>query len=218
MTTADEPLPTAAAHTEPHPDSRLDLATAWFRLKDEARAGWVLRGVHEPESVADHSWGTAMLCLLYAEDAGVDRDEAIRMALLHDLAEAVTGDVVARADAEDRTVSEADKARREDTAISALLPAGFEALRAEWQAYEDKVDAVAVFVRDMNLIDMCLQAVVYQHQGRYDQRVVVPSRGGYTHLDEFFVSARNRLGTAVGRRLYTHLESRYRAVRTPPAM
>lgn len=194
-------------------DRRLALAQAAFRLKDEPRGGWLLRGVRDPESVADHSWGTAFLCLLYAADAGVDSSEAVTLALVHDLAEAVTGDVVARADTADREVSEDTKAELEARAIEQLLQQDFKDLRSHWQSYEDRSDAVALFVRDMNLIDMCMQAVIYQEQHRYDAEVVTPSKGGFTHLDEFFASAVGRLSTPLGRRLFEALEVRYRASR-----
>lgn len=194
-------------------DRRLVLAEAAYRLKDEPRGGWLLRGVRDPESVADHCWGTALLCLLYAEEAGVDSGRAVAMALIHDLAEAETGDVVARADPSDRQVSEARKALLESAAMDGLLAQEFVGLRALWQAYEDRGDAVALFVRDMNLIDMCLQAVIYHEQRRYDPDLVIPSQGGFTHLDEFFASAAGRLGTALGRLLFGALERRYLAAR-----
>jgi putative hydrolase of HD superfamily len=194
-------------------DRRLALAEAAFTLKDEPRGGWVLRGVRDPESVADHSWGTALLCLLYAAEAGVDRDKAVTMALVHDLAEAETGDVVARAHASDREVSEAVKASLEADAMNRLVPGDLAGLRSAWQSYEDRSDATALFVRDMNLIDMCLQAVIYHDERRYDEDVVIPSQGGFTHLDEFFASASGRLSTALGRRLFGALEARYLASR-----
>ena len=58
--------------------SSLDTLRTLYRLKDEPRTGWKIRGVVEPESVADHSWATAPLCLLYADEADVDRDHAVR--------------------------------------------------------------------------------------------------------------------------------------------
>src|SRR5690606_30494059 len=152
-------------------------------------------------------------CLLFAADAGVDRDRSVTMALLHDLAEAETGDVIARAASIDRDVSEELKARLEAAAIERLLPPELGELRHVWQDYEGKADEVALFVRDMNLIDMCMQAAIYQEQRRYDPEATVPSQGGYTHLDEFFVSAGTRLRTAVGKRLFGDLEARYYAAR-----
>ena len=186
---------------------RLQTALAALRLKDEPRRGWVLRGVEAPESVADHCWGTALLCLLFAEEAGVELGEALAIATLHDLAEAITGDAAARADERLREVSLADKAARELAAIDALL-GGFDgsALRRRWQAYEEASTPEARFVRDMNLIDMCLQALRYQREGRYPEGTTLD---GYARLDEFFVTAGPRLTTELGRSLFAEIERAY---------
>lgn len=77
-------------------------------LKDVARSGWVLRGIERPESVADHSWGTAYLCLLLAP-AGIDRERSVAMALVHDLAEVETGDIPRRVAREAQPVSPEEK-------------------------------------------------------------------------------------------------------------
>lgn len=66
------------------------------RLKAIPRTGWLHRGVppDEAESVADHSFRTALLAWLAATaEPALDRDRILKLALLHDLAEAVTGDL-----------------------------------------------------------------------------------------------------------------------------
>lgn len=194
-------------------EERLALAYAAYRLKDEPRVGWVMHGVAGPESVAAHSWGTAYLCLLFAADAGVDLGRALAIALVHDLAEATTGDFAARAAATDRPVSEAEKARLERDAIADLLPPRQAALHELWRAYEDRADPAARFVRDMNLIDMCLQALLYEREARYDADVQVPSEGGHRHLDEFFLSAEWRLEGEVAKRLFDSVRLEYEKAR-----
>lgn len=194
-------------------EPRLDMAYAALRLKDVDRAGWPMHGVRDPESVADHSFGTALLCLLYAADAGVDRDRAVAVALAHDLAEAVTGDFANRAAASDRPYGDEEKAAAERAAMDALVPPAADAVRELWLEYEERSSAEAVFVRDMNLIDMSLQALAYEEWRRYDHTVPIPSAGGHTHLDEFFASAEPRLSTGLGRRLYALVERRYLAAR-----
>lgn len=194
-------------------EERLALAYAAYRLKDEPRVGWVMHGVAGPESVAAHSWGTAYLCLLFAADAGVDLGRALAIALVHDLAEATTGDFAARAAAIDRPVSEAEKVRLERDAIADLLPPRQAALHELWRAYEDRADPAARFVRDMNLIDMCLQALLYEREARYDADVQVPSEGGHRHLDEFFLSAEWRLEGEVAKRLFDSVRLEYEKAR-----
>jgi putative hydrolases of HD superfamily len=57
-------------------------------LKVVPRSGWHLVGVHTPESVADHSFRTAVIAFVLAKLAGADAYRAACMSLFHDLAEA----------------------------------------------------------------------------------------------------------------------------------
>lgn len=200
--------------------ANLDYLLRAYRLKEEPRTGWLLRGVADPESVADHTWGTALLCLLFAGDAGVDAHEAIEIALLHDLAEAEIGDVPSLADESARPIGEAEKARLEAKAMAhleSMWPAAVTArVRDRWQAYEDRGSAAALFVRDMNLIDMCLQALIYERDGRYDPEADLPAFTHHPHLDEFFASAEARLCTSFGRSLFAEVAEAYREIRDGP--
>ncbi len=67
-------------------------------LADLPRTGWLMSGVRPCESIADHSFGVAFLAMLLvdalrAEGVTVDGERVLRMALVHDAAEARTGDV-----------------------------------------------------------------------------------------------------------------------------
>jgi len=201
----------------------LDSFIRALQLKDEARSGWVLRGVRGPESVADHSWATAYLCMLYADEAGVDRARAAQMAVVHDLAEAITGDVATRVVAMDNPSVIAEKRRREVAAMDELVgtdsaagstgpasgPGSAGNIRALWEEYEESGTPVARFVRDMNLIDMCAEAFVYEEAGRYDPDAENEHFPDFKGMDEFFATTRPRLSTPVGRRLFDELSARY---------
>ncbi|GGL47295.1 HD domain-containing protein [Halocalculus aciditolerans] len=184
-------------------------------LKDETRTGWALRGVANPESVAAHTWGVATLCLLYADEAGVDPDAACAMAVVHDLAEARTGDVPTRAaDVEDGGASEEreGKEAREREAMAGLLdPFEGEGIRERWEAYEARDTALARFVKDMDLVDTCLQAVRYEREGRYPKDEANEHFDEYEDLDEFFATTAPRLRTGVGERLFEAAKTAYEA-------
>src|SRR6056297_2108276 len=84
------------------PDPTLDALLDAYALKDERRTGWQLRGIDAPESVAAHAWGVAYLVLALGdrfrgELPDIDLDRALRLAVVHDVAEAETGDVATRA-------------------------------------------------------------------------------------------------------------------------
>ena len=192
----------------------LEAPLRWLALKDETRTGWQLRGVEEPESVAAHTWGVALLTLHYGPRAGIDVDRAIRMALVHDLAEAETGDVATRADPNADSIDPAEKERRERAAMETVLESvddGGE-LRARWEEYEARETPEARFVKDMDLIDMCLQAVRYERAGRYEPGEC-DAFEAYDRLDEFFATAEPRIRTDVGRELFTETRERYESAK-----
>lgn len=128
-----------------------------FALKALDRAGWLRVGVDRPESVAAHSWGVALLCLLTAPPH-LDRARLLAYAILHDLAEARTGDLTPHdgVPREVRHAREADAMR----ALCASLPNGAE-VEALWWAYERQQDDESRFVKQLDRLDMATQAAVY---------------------------------------------------------
>ncbi|APW98821.1 phosphohydrolase [Halobiforma lacisalsi AJ5] len=210
-------------------DGELSSLLEFLELKDERRTGWVLRGVEEPESVAAHTWGTATLCLLYADheavDDDVDRSRAVEMALVHDLAEARTGDVPTRAEQGRERISDTEKERAEREAMTAMLaPFGLELeddganpasenagtdLFHLWEEYERRETPTARFVKEMDLIENCLQALTYEREGRYDADEDNEHFDEYDDLDEFFATAAPRLQTTFGERLFERIRSAY---------
>ena len=63
-----------------------------LQLKDIPRTGWVRAGVDNPESVAAHSWGMALLALRLCPEH-LDLSKVLSMCLVHDVAEIVVGDL-----------------------------------------------------------------------------------------------------------------------------
>lgn len=69
------------------------------------------REVQEPETVACHMYRMALLAFLL-NDGSVDRDKCIRMALVHDLGEAIVGDITPHCGVTDQDKYEQEKAVR----------------------------------------------------------------------------------------------------------
>src|SRR6266581_1310910 len=76
------------------PEQLVTLAKMLGKLKTLKRTGWTNYDIPLPESVADHSFGVALLAMFMAPYFEVDAHKALRMAVLHDLGEAVIGDVI----------------------------------------------------------------------------------------------------------------------------
>ena len=76
------------------PQMLLDILSVAERLKCTTRHCDTSSG--RRESVAEHSWRTALFAMLLSgvkEFSGYDMDRVIRMCLIHDLGEAFTGDI-----------------------------------------------------------------------------------------------------------------------------
>ena len=132
----------------------IDALVEVLALKALDRAGWLRAGVDRPESVAAHSWGVAWLALVLCPD-DLDRERVLAYAIVHDLPEVRVGDITP-ADG----VPAGEKAAREHAAMRELgrdLPH----VRDLWEAYERQADPEARFVRQLDRLDMALQAVAY---------------------------------------------------------
>ena len=144
----------------------VDLMIAAARLKSLPRTGWLMRGVDVPESVAAHSHGTALatLVLLDLVEDPLDRARALAMAVLHDLPEAITGDIPAPAV---RRLGEAARSSAEAAILEELVAetpvAG--SWRDLWREYAAGESPEARLVRDADKLDMFLQSVIYLRSG-----------------------------------------------------
>ncbi|GAB7010380.1 HD domain-containing protein [Halorubrum trueperi] len=200
-------------------DPTIDALLDAYALKDERRTGWQLRGVDDPESVAAHAWGVAYLVLALgdrfrADLPDVDLDGALRLAVVHDVAEAETGDVATRADSTAETVDPSEKETIEREAMRDLAGPLPDRVRDAWEAYEARESPEAVLVKECDLLDVCLQAIAYERAERYDPVDGDPDAfREYDDLDEFFATTEPRLRTDAGRALFERLRARYRDAR-----
>jgi len=55
-----------------------------YRLKEIKRTGWKLKGIKNPESVAEHSFMLALMALALAKPLKLDAGKCISLALVHD--------------------------------------------------------------------------------------------------------------------------------------
>jgi len=146
-------------------------------LKRMQRTGWAMRGVPYVESIADHIMGTTFVALaladvLNADGQGLDVEQVLLMALVHDLAEVRLTDLPASAA---RLIPAEVKSRAEAEAMAALLAPlpGASRLLGLWQAFEDRDSREGRLVRDADKLEMMVQCLRYELAG---------SRG----LDEFW--------------------------------
>lgn len=150
------------------------------RLKGEARRGWVQRlHLRGAESVADHSYGVAMLSLYEGYRRGYDVGKVLKLALIHDLEEAITGDLTPL-DKRRKGATEAFRLKR--SAMNQVLrrfPAeGRREYRDLWVDLREGRSREARLVKDLDRLEMALQAAEYGKRVR-----------NRTGLSEFYRSA-----------------------------
>ncbi|MBC8437995.1 MAG: HD domain-containing protein [Euryarchaeota archaeon] len=133
-------------------------------LKGVTRAGWTRFPIQNPETVGSHCWGMGLAALLYCPEH-LDREKVITLALIHDLAEVIVGDITPH-DGVDKT----EKRVAEERAIEMILrghPRSAE-LQNWWQEFEDKTSPEGRFVSDLDKVDMGLQAENYEEEFQCD--------------------------------------------------
>jgi len=135
-----------------------------YGLKSLPRAGWIQSGVpgDDVESVASHSYGMSVIILYLShvlEEKGIDVDRCLRMALVHDMAEALTGDKTP-----EDGISPVEKYTQESNALDKILKdlANPEEFRGLWEEFEAGETPEAQLVRRVDKLDMMIQAFLYE--------------------------------------------------------
>ena len=87
------------------------------KLKCNTRHSWTSSG--RQESVAEHSWRCAVMALLCADEyPDIDINKVVKMILIHDLGEAVTGDIPSFY----KTVADEENEKKAIDGLLSLLP------------------------------------------------------------------------------------------------
>ncbi|MFE7332013.1 HD family hydrolase [Streptomyces sp. NPDC057565] len=147
-------------------------------LKQTKRTGWWMAGVRDPESVAEHSWRTALIASVIAKLEGADPAKAAFLAVWHDSQETRTGDV--------NYLGKKYAPTADPEAVTADQVAGMpevlaSAVRDVVAEYEAKESPEAVCARDADKLECMIQGIEYKAQGYENaQRWIDNSRGRLT--------------------------------------
>jgi putative hydrolases of HD superfamily len=125
-------------------------------LKTAARSGWTSAG--ERESVAEHTWRLCLMALvLHPSFPGVDFERLIKICIVHDLGEAVGGDVPAPEQAK-RATSKSGDERRDLLQLLAPLPGELKSeITALWDEYEAARSPEARLAKALDKLETILQ-------------------------------------------------------------
>lgn len=146
------------------------------RLKTTKREGWRRFGIQHGESIADHMYRMAVMTMLAPPSLAsrLDIAHCTKMALVHDMAESLVGDITPV----DEHVNKTEKARREAavmdyiaTGLLGSVPGGAvsgEQLLRVFREYEDNQTLEARFVHDIDKMELLLQMLEYERSHEID--------------------------------------------------
>ncbi|KOC60051.1 HD domain-containing protein 2 [Habropoda laboriosa] len=155
----------------------LDMHLSFQHMK---RRGWVVRNIPEPETIAGHMYRMAMLSFLVDNEENLDKVKIMQMALIHDLAECIVGDITPHCG-----VPPDEKHRLEDEAmedISKLLGDKGPGILEMFREYEKQESPEAKYVKDLDRLDLIMQAYEYEKRDN-----------ALGELEEFFTATTGKI-------------------------
>ena len=131
-------------------------------LKLEPRKGWQKRVEGRIESVADHSFAVALLALYEGERRGYDLEKILKLALIHDLEEAIIGDLTPRDKAHrGATRVQRDRERAIRELLSKLPAKSRPAYLRLWRDLRERRSKESRLVHQLDKVEMAFQAKEY---------------------------------------------------------
>lgn len=128
--------------------------------------GKMLTKDNSGESISDHMYRMSLITMFAPPSLNVNIAHCTKMALIHDMAEALVGDITPV-----DGVPKHEKNRRESTTMDYLtktllgrVNGGLTAqgIRDVWQEYEDGKTKESIFVHDVDKLELLLQMVEYE--------------------------------------------------------
>jgi len=193
----------------------LEFIRAAEALKHTTRIAWTSTG--QQESVASHTWRLCLLAMVVAPRfPGVDVGKLLRICIVHDLGEAINGDISAKlqADLPDKSVQE----RRDLLQLTTPLPSSVrDEIVALWDEYEQAASLEARIAKGLDKLETILQHNQGAMPDDFDFRFNLEYGAKYTNDDPVLRTIRAVLDDETERRAKAQ-DARAQALRaTPPA-
>jgi len=134
---------------------RLEFIREAERLKNVLRSSHTSSG--RPESTAEHTWRLCLLAITFQDLlAPLNFERVLKLCIVHDLGEAISGDIPATMQAIDADKSEGE--RRDLILLSNALPSHVQTdLLALWEEYEAAATPEAKVVKALDKIETIIQ-------------------------------------------------------------
>ncbi|AMW05807.1 HD domain-containing protein [Gemmatimonas phototrophica] len=133
----------------------LDFLRAAEALKHTTRVAWTSTG--KQETVAEHTWRLCLMAMVFAPRfPGVDVGKLLRICIVHDLGEAIGGDISAKLQVD--MPNKAEQERRDLLQLTEPLPPHTrEEIVALWDEYEQAASLEARIAKGLDKLETILQ-------------------------------------------------------------
>ena len=165
-------------------DSLISFWEIAAKLKAEPRKGWIEKlRLQQPESVADHSFALSLICLFEGQRRGYNVEKMLELAILHDIEEAITGDLSPEDKKAKGTLTVESERRSARELLLGYLPTKDQRIYKElWSELDENRTKESRLVHELDKLEMALQANAYSKNG------VEPGK-----LREFYESAKKEI-------------------------
>ena len=141
--------------------SPTDLQGCLHFLREAERLKSVLRSAHtrtgQQESTAEHSWRLALMAMVFASEfEGMDMHKLLKLCVLHDLGEALHGDVPAVEQGQRPDKSATERADLQ-TLMQHLPRPLFDEFLSLWDEYEHATSPEACIAKGLDKLETILQ-------------------------------------------------------------
>ena len=182
-------------------DAAFSVLSNLSKMRDIKRSQWLEYGIEDPESVAEHTFNAWMLAMIYlpteCAEQNYNKQEILDMLLIHDMAEAILGDLPTQ-------LSEPTKELRKQNIVLRKLfmkgtfpdVANMTHYYDVWTKYYDGQNINARIARDINLI----QTV----NTFYDYFIKTPDKFNIDIINEWRAKG-NKLSTEIGYSLFDRI-------------
>lgn len=129
-------------------------------LKTIPRQGWIDKvGITSPESVADHVFSTTIMAMVFGDLLQLDTSKLLKMSLLHDLSESITGDITPEKMSKDEKIKLENKTMK---GILENLPNDLQEKYSNiWNEIIDNNSLESKLLHELDKLEMALQAITY---------------------------------------------------------
>ncbi len=185
---------------------RLEFLREAEKLKDVLRSAHTSSG--RTESTAEHSWRLCLMAIVFADElAGLDLLKVLKMCVIHDLGEAINGDIPAV----DQAAFPA-KAEQERNDLLLLTRSLDETVRNEilalWDDYENALSAEAKAVKALDKLETLLQHTQGQNPADFDYRFNLTYGNKHTSTEPVFAALRALIDQDTRKRMNMNLTIR----------